>query len=179
MKKYFQFSGTINGTTYLLRTLFTVILSIPLIIIAIAFAAIVGFELLDSAGIDISNIQETGTFDQAELEEKMEERFKDNPEELVTLFKNAFTPFWIVGFILTIIPIIWFGIATYYKRVSALFYENRLNVFFGLLVFEIAADFIVIKFDNWLNTVFMIGSLLIFLFMLIKDSVIQPEDHEG
>ena len=68
---------------------------------------------------------------------------------------------------------------TYYKRVSALFYENRLNVFFGLLVFEIAADFIVIKFDNWLNTVFMIGSLLIFLFMLIKDSGIQPEDHEG
>ena len=109
----------------------------------------------------------------------MEERFKDNPEELVTLFKNAFTPFWIVGFILTIIPVIWFGIATYYKRVSALFYENRLNVFFGLLVFEIAADFIVIKFDNWLNTVFMIGSLLIFLFMLIKDSGIQPEDHEG
>ena len=166
MKKYFQFSGTINGTTYLLRTLFTVILSIPLIVVAIAFAAIVGFELLDSAGIDISNIQETGTFE-------------DNPEELVTLFKNAFTPFWIVGFILTIIPIIWFGIATYYKRVSALFYENRLNVFFGLLVFEIAADFIVIKFDNWLNTVFMIGSLLIFLFMLIKDSGIQPEDHEG
>lgn len=179
MKKYFQFSGTINGTTYLLRTLFTVILSIPLIVVAIAFAAIVGFELLDSAGIDISNIQETGTFDQAELEEKMEERFKDNPEELVTLFKNAFTPFWIVGFILTIIPVIWFGIATYYKRVSALFYENRLNVFFGLLVFEIAADFIVIKFDNWLDPVFMIGTLLIFLFMLIKDSGIQPEDHEG
>ena len=179
MKKYFQFSGTINGTTYLLRTLFTVILSIPLIVVAIAFAAIVGFELLDSAGIDISNIQETGTFDQTELEEKIEERFKDNPEELVTLFKNAFTPFWIVGFILTIIPVIWFGIATYYKRVSALFYENRLNVFFGLLVFEIAADFIVIKFDNWLDPVFMIGTLLIFLFMLIKDSGIQPEDHEG
>ena len=133
MKKYFQFNGTINGTTYFLRMLFTIVLSIPLIIIAIAFAAIVGFELLDSAGIDISNIQETGTFDQAELEEKMEERFKDNPEELVTLFKNAFTPFWIVGFILTIIPIIWFGIATYYKRVSALFYENRLNVFLSLI----------------------------------------------
>ena len=179
MKKYFQFNGTINGTTYFLRMLFTIVLSIPLIIIAIAFAAIVGFELLDSAGIDISNIQETGTFDQAELEEKMEERFKDNPEELVTLFKNAFTPFWIVGFILTIIPVIWFGIATYYKRVSALFYENRLNVFFGLLVFEIAADFIVIKFDNWLDPVFMIGTLLIFLFMIIKDSGIQPEDHEG
>ena len=36
----------------------------------VAFAAIVGFELLDTAGIDISEIQETGTFDQTELEEK-------------------------------------------------------------------------------------------------------------
>tara|TARA_B110000908_G_scaffold71613_1_gene86456 strand:+ start:244 stop:783 length:540 start_codon:yes stop_codon:yes gene_type:complete len=179
MKKYFQFNGTINGTSYLLRTLFSIVLSIPFFIVSIAFVTIVGLELLDSAGIDISKIQETGTFDQIELEEKIEEKFKDNPEELVSLFKNAFTPFWIFGFILTIIPVIWFGIATYYKRVSALFYENRLNVFFGLLVFEIAADFIVIKFDNWLDPVFMIGTLLIFLFMLIKDSGIQPEDHEG
>jgi len=116
MKKYFQFNGTINGTTFLLRSLFSIVLSIPLIIVMIAFAAIVGFELLDTAGIDISEIQETGTFDQAELEEKIEEKFKDNPEELVSLFKNAFTPFWIVGFVLTIIPVIWFGVATYFKE---------------------------------------------------------------
>ena len=179
MKKYFQLNGTINGTTFLLRSLFSIILSIPLIIVMIAFAAIVGFELLDTAGIDISEIQETGTFDQTELEEKIEEKFKDNPEELVSLIKNAFTPFWIVGFVLTIIPVIWFGVATYFKRVSALFYENRLNVFFGLLIFEITADIILFKFDNWLDTVFMIGSILVFLFMLIKDSGIQPEDHEG
>jgi uncharacterized membrane protein YhaH (DUF805 family) len=176
MKKYFQFNGTINGTTFLLRSLFSIVLSIPLIIVMIAFAAIVGFELLDTAGIDISEIQETGTFDQAELEEKIEEKFKDNPEELVSLFKNAFR---IVGFVLTIIPVIWFGVATYFKRVSALFYENRLNVFFGLIIFEITSDIIVFKFDNWLDTVFMVGSILVFLFMLIKDSGIQPEDHEG
>ena len=179
MKKYFQFNGTINGTTFLLRSLFSIVLSIPLIIVMIAFAAIVGFELLDTAGIDISEIQETGTFDQAELEEKIEEKFKDNPEELVSLFKNAFTPFSIVCFVLTIIPVILFVVATYFKRVSALFYENRLNVFFVLIIFEITSDIIVFKFDNWLDTVFMVGSILVFLFMLIKDSGIQPEDHEG
>ena len=179
MKKYFQFNGTINGTTFLLRSLFSIVLSIPLFIVMIAFAAIVGFELLDTAGIDISEIQETGTFDQTELEEKIEEKFKDNPEELVSLVKNAFTPFWIIVIILTIIPVIWFGLATYYKRVSALFYENRLNVFFGLLIFEITSDIVIFKFDNLLDTVFMIGSILVFLFMLIKDSGIQAEDHEG
>lgn len=179
MKKYFQFNGTINGTNFLLRSLFSIVLSIPLIIVMIAFAVIVGFELLDTAGIDISEIQEAGTFDQTELEEKIEDTFKDNPEELVSLFKNAFTPFWIISFILTLIPVIWFGLATYYKRVSALFYENRLNVFICLLIFEISSDIIVFKFDNWLDTVFMIGSILVFLYMILKDSGIQPDDHEG
>lgn len=177
MKKYFQFNGTINGTTYLLRTLFSVVLSIPFIIVTIAFVSIIGLELLDTAGIDISKIQETGTFDQIELEEKIEERFKDNPEELVGLFKNAFTPFWIVGFVLTIIPVIWFGIATYYKRVSALFYENRLNVFIGLIIYEITANIIYSNNDNWISSVFMVGLIIICLYMLFKDSGI--EEHEG
>jgi len=34
-----------------------------------------------------------------------------------------------------------------------------------------------IKFDNWVGNIFMVGSLLIFLFMLFKDSGI--EEHEG
>ena len=34
-----------------------------------------------------------------------------------------------------------------------------------------------IKFDNWLGTVFIVGSLLIFVFMIFKESGI--EEHEG
>jgi hypothetical protein len=73
--------------------------------------------------------------------------------------------------------VVWFGLASYYKRVSSLFYDNRLNVFIGLLAFEILADIMSIKFDNWVGNIFMVGSLLIFLFMLFKDSGI--EEHEG
>ena len=177
MKKYFNFNGTINGTTFFLRLLFSLILIIPHLIIWFAFAMIVGLELVETAGIDISQIQESGTFDQTEIEEKMEERFKDNPDEIVTLFKNAFTPFWIISFILTIIPVIWFGLASYYKRVSALFYDKRLNIFIGLLAFEILADIMVIKFDNWIGNVFMAAQIIVLLFMLFKDSEI--EEHEG
>jgi H+/gluconate symporter-like permease len=169
MKKYFQFNGTINGTTYFLRWLFSIVLSIPTLIIVFAFF---GMFAIEYAEIDMQNPE---SFDQQAFEQKIQ----DNPEEFMETLKSSFTPFWIISILISLIPVMWFGLATYYKRVSALFYENRLNVFFGLLIFEITADIIVFKFDNWLNTVFLIGSILVFLFMLIKDSGIQQEDHEG
>jgi H+/gluconate symporter-like permease len=169
MKKYFQFNGTINGTTYFLRSLFSIVLSIPTLIIVFAFF---GMFAIEYAEIDMQNPE---SFDQQAFEQKIQ----DNPEEFMETLKSSFTPFWIISILISLIPVMWFGLATYYKRVSALFYENRLNVFFGLLIFEITAYIIVFKFDNWLNTVFLIGSILVFLFMLIKDSGIQQEDHEG
>lgn len=169
MKKYFQFNGTINGTTYFLRLLFSIVLSIPALIIVFAFF---GMFAIEYAEIDMQNPE---SFDQQAFEQKIQ----DNPEEFMENLKSSFTPFWIISILISLIPVIWFGLAAYYKRVSALFFDNRLNVFMGLIVFEILADFIIIKFDNWLNTVFMIGSLLILLFMIIKDSGIQPDDHEG
>jgi H+/gluconate symporter-like permease len=169
MKKYFQFNGTINGTTYFLRSLFSIVLSIPTLIIVFAF---LGMFAIEYAEIDMQNPE---SFDQQAFEQKIQ----DNPEEFMETLKSSFTPFWIISILISLVPVMWFGLATYYKRVSALFYENRLNVFFGLLIFEITADIIVFKFDNWLNTVFLIGSILVFLFMLIKDSGIQQEDHEG
>jgi H+/gluconate symporter-like permease len=169
MKKYFQFNGTINGTTYFLRSLFSIVLSIPTLIIVFAF---LGMFAIEYAEIDMQNPE---SFDQQAFEQKIQ----DNPEEFMETLKSSFTPFWIISILISLIPVMWFGLATYYKRVSALFYENRLNVFFGLLIFEITAYIIVFKFDNWLNTVFLIGSILVFLFMLIKDSGIQQEDHEG
>jgi len=169
MKKYFQFNGTINGTTYFLRLLFSIVLSIPALIIVFAFF---GMFAIEYAEIDMQNPE---SFDQQAFEQKIQ----DNPEEFMENLKSSFTPFWIISILISLIPVIWFGLAAYYKRVSALFFDNRLNVFMGLIVFEISADFIILKFDNWLNTVFMIGSLLILLFMIIKDSDIQPDDHEG
>tara|TARA_B100000780_G_scaffold100870_1_gene70447 strand:- start:4906 stop:5415 length:510 start_codon:yes stop_codon:yes gene_type:complete len=169
MKKYFQFNGTINGTTYFLRLLFSIVLSIPALIIVFAFF---GMFAIEYAEIDMQNPE---SFDQQAFEQKIQ----DNPEEFMENLKSSFTPFWIISILISLIPVIWFGLAAYYKRVSALFFDNRLNVFMGLIVFEILADFIIIKFDNWLDTVFMIGSLLILLFMIIKDSGIQPDDHEG
>jgi len=167
MKKFFQFSGTINGTTYFLRMLFSIVLSIPAIIIIFAFF---GLFAIEYAEIDLQNPE---GFDQQAFEEKIE----SNPDEFLETLKSSFTPFWIISIIISLIPVIWFGLASYYKRVSALFYDNRLNIFIGLLAFEILADIMVIKFDNWIGNVFMAGQIIVLLFMLFKNSGI--EEHEG
>jgi hypothetical protein len=167
MKKFFQFSGTINGTTYFLRILFSIVLSIPALIIIFAFFGVFAIEY---AEIDMQNPE---GFDQQAFEEKIE----SNPDEFLEALKTSFTPFWIISIIISLIPVIWFGLASYYKRVSALFYDKRLNVFIGLLAFEILADIMVIKFDNWIGNVFMAAQIIVLLFMLFKDSGI--EEHEG
>ena len=167
MKKFFQFSGTINGTTYLLRMLFTIVLSIPALIMIFAFFGVFAIEY---AEIDMQNPE---SFDQAAFEKKIEE----NPDEFFESLTQSITPFWIISIVSLLLPVIWFSLAQYYKRVSALFYENRLNVFAGLIVFELIADITAFKYDNWIGTTFMVGSLLIFFFMVLKDSGI--EEHEG
>jgi hypothetical protein len=118
-------------------------------------------------------MQNPESFDQAAFEKKIEE----NPDEFFESLTQSITPFWIISIVCLLLPVMWFSLAQYYKRVSALFYENRLNVFAGLIVFELIADIVAIKYDNWIGTVFIIGSLLIFFFMVLKDSGI--EEHEG
>ncbi len=181
MKKFFDFNGTINGTSFLLRNLFVVVFLIPYFILLVFFGGIVGMELMDSAGIDIQEIQESGTFDQKELEAQMEEGFKDNPEEILNIFKNAFTPFWIISFIISIIPVVWFSLSTYFKRITALFSKNSIYIFFGLIVTDVILDYLIFK--NFLSgmtfKISLLLSLIIFMILIIKDSGIEKEEHEG
>ena len=118
-------------------------------------------------------MQNPESFDQQAFEQKIQ----DNPEEFMENLKSSFTPFWVISILISLIPVIWFGLASYYKRVSALFFDNRLNVFIGLIAFEITADIISFNFDNWIGNVFMVATLLVLLFMLFKSSGI--EEHEG
>jgi len=182
LKNFFDFNGTINGSTFFLRNLFVVVLLIPFFILTLFFSGIVGMELMDSAGIDIQEIQESGTFDQKELEAQMEEGFKDNPEEILNIFKNAFTPFWIISFVVSIIPVVWFSLSTYFKRITGLFSKNNVYIFFGLVITDIILDYLIFK--NFLSSgpIFKISvflSLIIFMILIIKDSGIGEEEHEG
>ena len=131
MKKYFSFSGTISGTTLLLRTLFTAVLSIPIIIALISkwtsyFVSLGNFDLSDPALENQMAIQAFG--------DELAQKIADNPEFYLNDFLNSFTFGWVLIFVLSVIPAIWFGLATYYKRVSALFFDQRKQVFLALVL---------------------------------------------
>jgi|TARA_B110000495_G_C22622330_1_gene370765 hypothetical protein len=171
MKKFFQFSETINGTTYFLRCLFTIVLSIPFCIILLFFFGIFAVEY---AEIDFENPE---SFDQQAFQEKIE----SNPEEFLEAMKDTFTPFWIISIIMSLIPVFWFSIASYYKRVAALFVESKNKIFTGLIAFEILADYYVIEYgwgsESVIGSVFLFAILLIFIYMIFQNSGI--EEHEG
>jgi len=172
MKKFFQFSGTISGTTLFLRILFTILLSIPGIIIVISFFT---NYIISEGIIDMNNPE---SFDQAAFQESIEE----NPEVFFSNIYNSISSNWIIALVISFIPAIWFSLASYYKRVSALFYENRKNIFAIYVGFELIQDATslgILSTLSFLKTPFSIISIIILLFLILKNSDIDKDDHEG
>ena len=174
MKKYFSFSGTISGTTLLLRTLFTAVLSIPIIIAIISkwtsdFISLGNFDLSDPALENQMAIQAFG--------DELAQKIADNPEFYLNDFLNSFTFGWVLIFVLSVIPAIWFGLATYYKRVSALFFDQRKQVFLALVLFDIVSDYIVLSSSGVITTIVSSIGILIFIFLVFYNS--KFENHEG
>ena len=174
MKKFFSFSETISGKTFFLRTLFTVVLSFPILVALISkwtsyFISLGDFDISDPSMENQMEIQSFGD----ELAQKMAE----NPEFYLNDFMDSFTMGWIVIFILTMIPPIWFGLATYYKRVSALFYDQRKEIFAALILFEIVSDYIVLSNSGIITNVVSLIGLIIFAFLTLNNS--KFEKHEG
>ena len=174
MKKFFSFAGTISGTAFFIRTLFTAVLSIPLIITLISkwtsyFTSLGNFDISDPSLENQMAIQTFG--------EELAQKIADNPEFYLNDFLNSFTFSWILIFVLSVIPAIWFGLATYYKRVSALFFEQRKEVFFSLLLFEIVSDYLVLSNSGIITTIVSSIGILIFVFLVFNNS--KFENHEG
>ena len=174
MKKYFSFAGTISGTTLFLRTLFNIVLSIPLIIALISkwtsyFTSLGNFDISDPSIDNQMAIQAFG--------DELAQKIAENPEFYLNDFLNSFTFGWILIFVLSVIPAIWFGLATYYKRVSALFFDQRKQVFAALIIFDIVSDYIVLSNSGIISTIVSSIGILIFIFLVFSNS--KFENHEG
>ena len=175
MKKFFQFSGTINGTTYLLRLLFTILMSIPLLVISMMGLGTAVFGYL---GYDLEEAATFGPQEQQEMGEKLGMAMVENPSEVMSgLISNISTGI-IIAFIVFLIPVVWFYWATCYKRISALFPSTAFKVFIGFIVIEAVLDILPIAIGGSTVTVFSaIVGLGIFIFLLSKNSTIG--EHDG
>ncbi len=175
MKKYFQFSGTINGTTYLLRLLFTMLMSIPLLVISMMGLGTAVFGYL---GYDLEEAATFGPQEQQEMGEKLGMAMVENPSEVMSGLISNISAGIIIAFIVFLIPVIWFYWATCYKRISALFPSTAFKVFIGFIVIEAVLDILPIAVGGSTITAFSaIVGLGIFIFLLSKNSTIG--EHDG
>ena len=174
MKNFFSFAGTISGTSFFLRILFIMILSIPLIIALISkwtsyFISLGNFDVSDPSLENQMAIQAFG--------DELAQKIADNPEFYLNDFLNSFTFGWILLFILSVIPAIWFGLATLYKRVSALFFDQRKKIFLALVLFDVVSRYIVLSNSGILTTIVSSVGILIFVFLVLNNS--KFKNHEG
>ena len=175
MKKFFQFSGTINGTTYLLRLLFTMLMSIPLLVISMMGLSTAVFGYL---GYDLEEAATFGPQEQQEMGEKLGMALVENPSEVMSGLISNISAGIIIAFIVFLIPVIWFYWATCYKRISALFPSTAFKVFIGFIVIEAVLDILPIAVGGSTLTAFSaILGLGIFIFLLSKNSSIG--EHDG
>ena len=175
MKKFFQFSGTINGTTYLLRLLFTILMSIPLLVISMTGLGTAVFGYL---GYDLEEAATFGPQEQQEMGEKLGMAMIENPSEVMSGLISNIGGGIIVAFIVFLIPVVWFYWATCYKRISALFPSTAFKVFIGFIVIEAVLDILPIAVGGPTITAFSaIVGLGIFIFLLTKNSTIG--EHDG
>jgi len=175
MKKFFQFSGTINGTTYLLRLLFTILMSIPLLVISMMGLGTAVFGYL---GYDLEEAATFGPQEQQEMGEKLGMAMVENPSEVMSGLISNISAGIIIAFIVFLIPVVWFYWATCYKRISALFPSTAFKVFIGFIVIEAVLDILPIAIGGSTVTAFSaIVGLGIFIFLLSKNSTIG--EHDG
>ena len=177
MKRFFAFNGTISGSTFILRTLFSIVLSIPFIVIVFAMLGTIVFSYMDIdlASADGMSMAESNAIGEDAGIKIAEEIMKIGP---MAWFSQNISSFWIIATILSLIPVIWFGLATYYKRISALFYSNRVKAFIAFFIAELTLDVIGLSSGN--NTVYWVCALIslgIFGFLLFKDSPVG--EHDG
>jgi hypothetical protein len=177
MKRFFTFNGTISGSTFILRSLFTIVLSIPFVVIVFAMLGTIVFSYMD---IDLASAEGMSMAESNAIGEDAGLKIAEEMTEIgpMAWFSQNISGFWIIATILSLIPVIWFGLATYYKRVSALFYSNRIKAFIAFFVADLTLDIVGITSGN--NTVFWICSIItfgIFGFLLFKDSPVG--EHDG
>ncbi len=190
MKRFFTFNGTISGSTFILRSLFTLVLSIPFIVITIAMFSSIVFNYID---IDFANANGMSMEESNALGEDAGLKIAEEMMEIgpMAWFSKNISALWIIATILSLVPVIWFALATYYKRVSTLFYSNRVKAFLAFIAAKVVANPFILTYLLLLSTMEILGfigvnpayhyatifSITIYSYLSFKHSIF--DEHDG
>ncbi len=174
MRKYFRFYGTISGTTLVTRTLLSVLMLFPVLILLIfwwtnTFLNLMGLTLNEAGKINQEDANKFG--------EELGIRIAENPSDFFSeaLMNTGFI--WYLLLITLIIPVIWFWLANLYKRLSSIFITNRKKVFFSIVFFEFILLIFCFLITEILFSVLVIFKSILFILLVLYPSPIG--EHEG
>ena len=174
MRKYFRFFGTISGTTLVTRTLLSILMLFPLLILLIFWWTNTSLNFM---GLTLS---EAGKIDQEEASKFVKElgdRISENPSDFYSevLINTGFI--WYILLIVLVIPVIWFWLANLYKRVSAIFISKRKKIFFSIVFIEIVLLILSFLISKILFSILVIFKSILFISLVVYPSPIG--EHEG
>ena len=122
-----------------------------------------GFDFSNADGMSMAESNAIGEEAGRKIAEEMMEI---GPMEWLS---ENISAIWIISIVLSLIPVIWFSLATYYKRVSALFHSNRVKAFIGFMIAEATLD-IVTYAVYWICMLLATG---IFAYLVFSNSPIR------
>ena len=177
MERFFSFNGTISGSSYILRMLMSLLLFFIFLLLALTcFSGIIfSYMNIDLASLEGISMAESNTIGEEAGLKIAEEMMEIGP---MAWFSQNISIIWIFVIILSLIPVLWFSLATYYKRVSSLFYSNRVVAFFAFIAAEATLDIVGLTSGN--NSVYWICALIglaIYAYLLFSNSSIG--EHDG
>ena len=174
MSKYFRFFGTISGTTLVTRTLLSILMLFPLLILLIfwwtnTFLSLMGLTLSEAGKIDQEKANKFG--------EELGVRIAENPSDFFNEVLTNTGFIWYILLIILVIPVVWFWLANLYKRVSAIFISNRKKIFFSIVFIEVVLLILSFLISKILFSILIIFKSLVFISLIIYPSPIG--EHEG
>ena len=104
MRRFFSFSGTISGSTFILRSLFTIVLSIPFIVIVFAMLGTIVFSYMD---IDLASAEGMTMAESNAIGEDAGLKIAEEMMEIgpMAWFSQKISIFWIIASIISLIPV--------------------------------------------------------------------------
>ena len=155
------------GSEMCIRDSFTILMSIPLLVISMTGLGTAVFGYL---GYDLEEAATFGPQEQQEMGEKLGMAMVENPSEVMSGLISNISGGIIIAFIVFLVPVVWFYWATCYKRISALFPSTAFKVFIGFIVIEAVLDILPIAVGGPTITAFsVLAGLGIFIFLLSKN----------
>tara|TARA_B100001175_G_scaffold12260_1_gene9532 strand:+ start:151 stop:684 length:534 start_codon:yes stop_codon:yes gene_type:complete len=177
MERFFSFNGTISGSSYILRMLMSLLLFFIFLLLALTcFSGIIfSYMNIDLASLEGISMAESNTIGEEAGLKIAEEMMEMGPIEW--LYQNI-SFIWMIVLIITLGIFLWFSLSSYYKRISAIFFSNRVKMFVGFILISTGTFTLLIMNISIVNLLYYL-LFNIFLWVVLSSINSPIGEHDG